>query len=131
MNQLTRSKKNLRGFTIVELIVVISIIGILASIAIVSYTGTQNRANKSNYESYASQVKLKLGEYFTDRSAYPADKPAVMTYLNAVGGGALSTEFNKPDYVYACTNSCQGFTITVTKDKWKGASSDSNLVITN
>ena len=102
----------------------IAVIGILASIAIVSYTGSQSRARKENYNSYASQVKLKLGEYYTDNNAYPSNKSAVMTYLNAIGGGSLATEFNKGDYAYNCLSSCAGFEIIVTGDKWGGPASE-------
>lgn len=125
-----------RGFTVVELIVVIVVIGILATIAIVSYSGSQNRAKRESYNATAQQVKLKIGEHYTDKNTYPANKAAVQSYLTALGGSSLATEFSSSDYAYtaspaACTTACTGFTITVTRDKWGGGSSEANLVITN
>ena len=40
----TKTQRNLRGFTIVELLIVIVIIAILAAITIVAYNGIQQRA---------------------------------------------------------------------------------------
>ena len=138
------------GFTIVELIIVITVIGILASIAIVSYSGSQNRAKKSSFEATAQQVKLKLGDHLTDKNNYPSTKGAsvstndsVLKYLNDSGSPTLATDFNKTTSASAaifsytpspsgCNNSttmCTSYTITVTKDKWSGAASDSNITV--
>ncbi len=89
-----------RGFTIVELIVVISVIGILAGIVMVSYTGTQKRATMSTYSATAQQVKLKLGDYYTDNNKLPSVKGAssatadsVLKYLSDTNSSALGTSF--------------------------------------
>ena len=51
---------SLKGFTIVELLIVIVVIAILAAITVVAYTGIQNRADESAYQSTASQAGKKV-----------------------------------------------------------------------
>lgn len=138
-----------RGFTIVELIVIIVVIGILASIAIVSYSGSQNRANKSSLESTAQQVKLKLGEHFTDKNVYPVAKADVVTYLNAINSSTLANSFNATynatqiNY-FACTEGttnctatncnattspCKTYKIVIPKSAWRGNTADVDLEV--
>jgi prepilin-type N-terminal cleavage/methylation domain-containing protein len=135
--------KTKNGFTIVELIVVIAVIGILAGIVVVSFSGTQKRAQKSSFEATAQQVKLKLGEYRTDRNGYPRTKADVVSYLNSTEGGtsALAADFNKSvssGQVFAYTTPgcpatpalCTTYEIRVTKDKWSSTdSSESDIVV--
>lgn len=64
--------KNIRGFTIVELLIVIVVIAVLATIAVTTYNGIQNRAHNS---ARLSQLKdwVKIFEmYRTLNGDYPA-----------------------------------------------------------
>ncbi len=129
-----------RGFTLIELIIVIVVIAILAAIVIISYASTRNNAVKNSYESTAQQVKMKLGEYFTDNNHYPQNKTSLESYLTAVNAGSSVTdEFHKSAYAYnsyknsskgSCSGAnCQYYEIVVNKSNWNGGSSDSNLVV--
>lgn len=127
-----------RGFTIIELVVTIAVIGILATIGIVSYSGTQNRAKQQSFSSNAEQVKLKLGEYFTDKGRYPATKADVATYLGDIGNATLKTELEKSAYGYerspaGCATTggtpCSSYTITVAKTNWNGSASESDISV--
>jgi prepilin-type N-terminal cleavage/methylation domain-containing protein len=73
----------MRGFTIVELLIVIVIIGILAAIVIVAYNGVTNRAKASKAKAAATQVLKKAEAYNAEIGSYPSTH-ALMT-------GATST----------------------------------------
>ena len=59
-------KKNKKGFTLIELMIVVAIIGILAAIAIPNFLRFQARARQS-------EAKTNLGAIFTSYAAYYAD----------------------------------------------------------
>ena len=80
-----KKKKNNKGFTLVELLVVIAIIGILAVVAVPSLMKNINKANASDAVSYISAVKTssislyaegKTGTVTTDVAALVDDKPS-------------------------------------------------------
>ena len=130
-------RRGTKGFTIVELIIIITVIGIRATIGIISWSGAQNRAKKNSYQATAEQVKLKLGEYFTEKNRYYGTKAEVETYLGDIGSGTLKTEFQKTAYEYTalpggCSTAgtaCTTYTITVPKSNWNGGSSESNISV--
>jgi prepilin-type N-terminal cleavage/methylation domain-containing protein len=62
----------MRGFTIVELLIVVVIIGILAAIVIVAYNGVTNRAKTSKSQSTASTILKKFEAYNAEVGSYPA-----------------------------------------------------------
>ena len=63
--------KNVRGFTIVELLIVIVVIAILAAITIVAYNGIQNQARDTQYKTDAVAI-VKVAEAINaDKGWYP------------------------------------------------------------
>ncbi|PKL31945.1 hypothetical protein CVV43_00650 [Candidatus Saccharibacteria bacterium HGW-Saccharibacteria-1] len=65
------SVRSMRGFTIVELLVVIVIIGILAAITIVSYTGLAKKATEASLVSGLDGAKKQLLLYQADHGYFP------------------------------------------------------------
>ena len=63
--------RKLRGFTIVELLIVIVVIAILAAISIVAYNGIQQRARNSNTATVVNGYIKALTSYAVVNNSYP------------------------------------------------------------
>jgi prepilin-type N-terminal cleavage/methylation domain-containing protein len=63
--------KKVRGFTIVELLIVIVVIAILASIVIVSYNGAQIKSQQAKIQSDLTNVRQLVENYFAQHGSYP------------------------------------------------------------
>ena len=55
-----KSRKNKKGFTLVELVVVIAIIAILGAVSVVGYLGFINKADQSAADTEATQIRTVL-----------------------------------------------------------------------
>jgi len=69
--RLQNIKKDQKGFTIVELLIVIVVIGILAAITIVAFNGIQNRAKDTKSSELANQLRGKVASWQAVKGAYP------------------------------------------------------------
>jgi prepilin-type N-terminal cleavage/methylation domain-containing protein len=65
-------KKDERGFTLVELLIVIVVIAILAAITIVAYSGITARANTSKAQANAESAQKVAEAMNADNGYYPA-----------------------------------------------------------
>jgi type IV pilus assembly protein PilA len=72
------TKKNFKGFTLIELMIVVAIIGILAAIAIPDFIKFQARSKQS-------EAKTNLKALFTAEKGYFAEKDSYTTALNQAG----------------------------------------------
>ena len=80
-------KRNVRGFTLVEILIVVIILGILAAIVIPQFTSAssdaRNNSTASTLQTLRSQIELFKIQH--------ADTPPAQTALSVVLGGKTST----------------------------------------
>lgn len=64
---------NLKGFTLVEVMIVIVIVGILVAFALPEYTKYSMRSARSDGQQLAMEVMAAQERYFLERAAYTED----------------------------------------------------------
>lgn len=64
-------KKNNKGFTIVELLIVIVVIGILALLVITTYSGIQAKARNAKRQTDLASLQTHLEAFYNDNGYYP------------------------------------------------------------
>ena len=65
-------KKNMQGFTLIELMIVVAIIAVLAAIALPAYSDYTKRAKVSEIMLAASAVRTAVAEYGASYNSLPA-----------------------------------------------------------
>ena len=94
-------RRNQKGFTLIELMIVIAIIGILAAIAIPNFLNYQCKAKQS-------EAKSNLGNIRTSEEAYFAEFDIYAQNTGAIG---FSTKGNtRYDYSISCVDPLLDFT---------------------
>lgn len=63
-------KFKLKGFTLIELIIVVAIVAILASIAIPSYMDYMQRSRRQDAMTVLNRIYLEQSRFFADTGAY-------------------------------------------------------------
>lgn len=83
---LKMKKKNEKGFTLIELMIVIAIIGILAAIAIPQFSAYRARSYNAAANADVRNIMTAIEAYFIDYDTYPtAATAAIETTLENYG----------------------------------------------
>ena len=89
-------KKDQKGFTLLELLVVISIIGILAALLLANLNSVRERARDATRQSDIKQYQTALGEYASENTGiYVVANPAV-DICDITGSLTLTTCIDDP-----------------------------------
>ncbi|HUY85153.1 MAG TPA: prepilin-type N-terminal cleavage/methylation domain-containing protein [Candidatus Dormibacteraeota bacterium] len=135
-------KKQAKGFTIVELLIVIVVIGILALLVITTYSGIQAKARNAKRQTDIQSLQTQMEAFFSQNGYYPSltdmnsstwlntnmkslDQNALIDPSNATQSKTLLTAPAAKSYAYAVTDSsgnpcetddttCAKYTLTAT-----------------
>lgn len=102
-------RKNKKGFTLIELMIVVAIIGILAAIAIPKFADLIKKSKEGATKGGLSSMRSAIQVYYGDNEGwFPTDTLSVLTtdgkYINSIPEAKL------PDTGHADSNSVVAFT---------------------
>ena len=110
-----KMKKNMKGFTLIELMIVVAIIGILAAIAIPNFLNYQCKAKQSEAKQGLRIVSTGIETYMTLHDVYPQTLPQLDVSLALKRYGISWTSNNATrTYTITATGTLSGQTDTWT-----------------
>jgi len=89
------SRRDDKGFTLIELMVVVLIIGILAAIAIPNFIAMQNRAKEGSTKANMHTFQLSTEDYGVQNDAIYADQASLIALLLPGAGANFRNPFNQ------------------------------------
>lgn len=96
LQRLAKLKKEEKGFTLVELIVVIAIIGILAAILMPRFFGFTDNARESAVIAEAKSIRSLTETYYASHGDYPVVNAVTGGFQVQTGGTTTPTFDNSP-----------------------------------
>lgn len=82
----SRSRKRLKGFTLIELMVVMTIVALLIAVAVPRYFHSVDKARESTLKHDLSVMREAIDKFYGDHERYPASLEELVSlhYLRAV-----------------------------------------------
>lgn len=99
-----KAVKNVRGFTLLEVMVVIVILGILASMVVPNLMGSQERANMQKAVSDINALETSLSMYKMDNYKYPSTEQGLEALVTETDIEPMPRRFPEGGYVKRLPN---------------------------
>ncbi len=98
---------SVKGFTLIEILIVVAIIAILASIVLVGIGPTQQLGRDARRVSDLHSIQTGLELYYAKSGSYPADL-ATLSTSGVIGANAIPTDPSAPHSSYGYSVSADG-----------------------
>jgi len=95
---------NIRGFSLLELMVVIVILGILASMIVPNLMGSQEKANVQKAISDITTLETSLSMYKMDNYNYPSTEQGLEALVTETDVEPLARRFQEDGYIKRLPN---------------------------
>lgn len=111
-------RRNQRGFTLVELMIVVIIVGILAAVAIPMYQGATERAKASEAVAALGTIRGAMRVYYAEHGTYvnanfvATNQVTAGSVLDVSDNDLLGRYFSSPCYTFAADATAAAFSIT-------------------
>ena len=113
-------KRDQKGFTIVELLIVIVVIGILAALVVTTYSGIQAKARDSKRKTDLQALQTQIEAYYAENNAYPSNTNINTVSWRNTNMKSLNVEAMKDPSSSAATPTLKNDATIVVADKQYG-----------
>lgn len=92
-------RRDQRGFTLIEILVVVAIIAIFATVVALNVSGEVPKAKVTKAKSDISAIESALDQYKMDNSVYPSTDQGIQSLIQPPAGGRVPKHYRDGGYI--------------------------------